>query len=196
MFDHQLASCLSAIQFKPIYAASNLARSRVVIRKGTPHELGPSRCQYDRSLAMSSPVARSNRRILIIDDTPSIHEDFRKTLCPEDVEDHLQAAEQALFGDVISRQVEHFELHSAFQGQEGLTKVEQALLQGQPYAMAFIDMRMPPGWDGLETIERLWQVDPKLQVALCTAYSDYSWEDIDERLELGDRLLILKKPFD
>lgn len=62
--------------------------------------------------------------------------------------------------------------------------------------MAFIDMRMPPGWDGLETIERLWQVDPKLQIALCTAYSDYSWEDIAERLQLGDRLLILKKPFD
>jgi len=145
---------------------------------------------------MSSPVARSNRRILIIDDTPSIHEDFRKTLCPEDVEDHLQAAEQALFGDVISRQVEHFELHSAFQGQEGLTKVEQALLQGQPYAMAFIDMRMPPGWDGLQTLERLWQVDPKLQVALCTAYSDYSLEEMNERVEMGDRLLILKKPFD
>ncbi|NWA27027.1 EAL domain-containing protein [Pseudomonas gingeri] len=145
---------------------------------------------------MSRPVARANRRVLIIDDTPSIHEDFRKTLCPEDVEDHLQAAEQALFGDVISRRVEHFELHSAFQGHEGLAKVEQALLQGQPYAMAFIDMRMPPGWDGLQTLERLWQADPKLQVALCTAYSDYSLEEMNERVEMGDRLLILKKPFD
>src|SRR3546814_11685645 len=79
---------------------------------------------------------------------------------------------------------------------EALNTVESALAEGKPYAMAFIDMRMPPGWDGLETIERLWRVDPKLQVALCTAYSDYSWEDIAERLELGDRLLILKKPFD
>jgi diguanylate cyclase (GGDEF)-like protein/PAS domain S-box-containing protein len=77
-----------------------------------------------------------------------------------------------------------------------LDKVEAALVKDLPYAMAFIDMRMPPGWDGLETIERLWQVDPKLQVVLCTAYSDYSWENIAERLELGDRLLILKKPFD
>lgn len=145
---------------------------------------------------MSSPAAHANRRILIIDDTPSIHEDFRKTLCPEEVEDHLQMAEQALFGDTIARKVECFELDSAFQGQEGLAKVEQALLQGQPYAMAFIDMRMPPGWDGLQTLERLWQVDPKLQVALCTAYSDYSLEEMNERVEMGDRLLILKKPFD
>ena len=145
---------------------------------------------------MSSPAAHANRRILIIDDTPSIHEDFRKTLCPEEVEDHLQMAEQALFGDTIARKVECFELDSAFQGQEGLAKVEQALLQGQPYAMAFIDMRMPPGWDGLQTLERLWQADPKLQVALCTAYSDYSLEEMNERVEMGDRLLILKKPFD
>jgi len=145
---------------------------------------------------MSSPAAHANRRILIIDDTPSIHEDFRKTLCPEEVEDHLQMAEQALFGDTIARKVDCFELDSAFQGQDGLAKVEQALLQGQPYAMAFIDMRMPPGWDGLQTLERLWQVDPKLQVALCTAYSDYSLEEMNERVEMGDRLLILKKPFD
>ena len=145
---------------------------------------------------MSIPAARANRRILIIDDTPSIHEDFRKTLCPEEVEDHLQMAEQALFGDTIARKVDCFELDSAFQGQDGLAKVEQALLQGQPYAMAFIDMRMPPGWDGLQTLERLWQADPKLQVALCTAYSDYSLEEMNERVEMGDRLLILKKPFD
>ncbi len=93
--------------------------------------------------------------------------------------------------------MQSFVIDSAFQGREALDKVESALANDSPYAMAFIDMRMPPGWDGLETIERLWQVDPKLQVALCTAYSDYSWEDIAERLELGDRLLILKKkPFD
>ncbi|HET6883025.1 MAG TPA: response regulator, partial [Pirellulales bacterium] len=60
----------------------------------------------------------------------------------------------------------------------------------------FVDMRMPPGWDGLETIKRLWQAEPKLQVVLCTAYSDYSWFEICEALSPGDRLLILKKPFD
>lgn len=74
--------------------------------------------------------------------------------------------------------------------------VESALARDTPYAMAFIDMRMPPGWDGLETIEQLWKVDPDLQIALCTAYSDYSWETMAERLAFGDQLLILKKPFD
>ncbi|NWB90625.1 EAL domain-containing protein [Pseudomonas agarici] len=147
-------------------------------------------------MAMSSMVPRINRRILVIDDTASIHQDFRKILCPSVVEDDLQSAESALFGAVITRSQYVFELDSAFQGQEGLVKVEQALAGNRPYAMAFIDMRMPPGWDGLETIERLWQVDPKLQIALCTAYSDYSLEDMSERVDMGDRLLILKKPFD
>ncbi|NVZ61005.1 EAL domain-containing protein [Pseudomonas gingeri] len=145
---------------------------------------------------MNSTADRGNRRILVIDDTASIHEDFRKILCPHVVEDDLQSAEEALFGTPVTRAQYAFELDSAFQGQDGLALVEQALAEERPYAMAFIDMRMPPGWDGLETIERLWQVDPKLQIALCTAYSDYSLEDMNERVDMGDRLLILKKPFD
>ncbi|MDY7560875.1 EAL domain-containing protein [Pseudomonas sp. 10B1] len=143
----------------------------------------------------TAPVAY-NRRILIIDDTLSIHQDFRKILCPElDSEQSLASAEAALFGTVKpSRKL--FELDSAYQGEEALAMVESALAEGRPYSLAFIDMRMPPGWDGLETIERLWKVDPKLQVALCTAFSDHSLEAMTERLEFGDQLLILKKPFD
>ncbi|WP_347901789.1 EAL domain-containing protein [Pseudomonas purpurea] len=146
---------------------------------------------------MKTPLGQANRRILIVDDTASIHQDFGKILAPQIFDDDaLSSAEEALFGAPAAVALQGFVLDSAFQGLEALAKVEAALAKDLPYAMAFIDMRMPPGWDGLETIERLWQVDPKLQVALCTAYSDYSWDDIAERLELGDRLLILKKPFD
>jgi DNA-binding LytR/AlgR family response regulator len=62
--------------------------------------------------------------------------------------------------------------------------------------MAFVDMRMPPGWDGIETTLRIWELDPRVQIVICTAYSDRSWEDILGRLGRSDRLLILKKPFD
>ena len=139
-------------------------------------------------MSMSSLLARTNRRILIVDDTASIHADFAKILSPPSFDDDsLISAEHALFGTSAAISLQSFLLDSAFQGLQALDKVETALANDLPYAMAFIDMRMPPGWDGLETIERLWQVDPKLQVALCTAYSDYSWEDIDERLELGGK---------
>ncbi|UQS17808.1 bifunctional diguanylate cyclase/phosphodiesterase [Pseudomonas sp. HS6] len=145
---------------------------------------------------MKTPFPQTNRRILIVDDTPAIHADFRKILTPDTSgESDLNALEQTLFG---TRQSPHltFQLDSAYQGQEALKLVQNALDEGRPYALAFTDMRMPPGWDGLETIEKLWAIDPNLQIALCTAYSDYSWEAMAERLEFGDQLLILKKPFD
>ncbi len=66
----------------------------------------------------------------------------------------------------------------------------------RPYAVAFVDMRMPPGWDGVETVEHLWQEDPDLQVVICTAFSDHAWEDVIQRLNKNDKLLILRKPFD
>lgn len=138
-----------------------------------------------------------NRRILLIDDTPSIHDDFRKILMPT-VESNplLDDMESALFGDTAKAQAQVFELHSAYGGEEGLGLLTTAMAQKSPYALAFVDMRMPQGWDGARTIEELWKVDRDLQVVVCTAYSDYAWEDLLERLHGHDRLLILKKPFD
>jgi diguanylate cyclase (GGDEF)-like protein/PAS domain S-box-containing protein len=137
-----------------------------------------------------------NRRILLVDDLPSIHEDFRKILCAPAATTDLDADEALLFGESTSTTSVRFKMDSAFQGIEALEKVEASLLAARPYAMAFIDMRMPPGWDGVETAERLWQVDPRLQIVFCTAFSDYAWPEVLTRLDVRDRLLILKKPFD
>jgi PAS domain S-box-containing protein len=57
-------------------------------------------------------------------------------------------------------------------------------------------VRMPPGWDGIETTSRLWAEDPDLQIVICTAYSDYGWDEMVRRLGQTDNLLLLKKPFD
>lgn len=138
-----------------------------------------------------------NRRILLIDDTPSIHEDFRKILMPPMEQNAaLDEMESALFGEAAKPQAPPFELDSAYGGQEGLQLLRTAMQQARPYALAFVDMRMPQGWDGAQTMEELWKVDPDLQVVVCTAYSDYSWEELLSRLKAHDRLLILKKPFD
>nr|WP_315492363.1 ATP-binding protein [uncultured Pseudomonas sp.] len=138
-----------------------------------------------------------NRRILLIDDTPSIHEDFRKILMPPMEQNAaLDEMESALFGEAAKPQAPPFELDSAYGGQEGLQLLCTAMQQARPYALAFVDMRMPQGWDGAQTMEELWKVDPDLQVVVCTAYSDYSWEELLSRLKAHDRLLILKKPFD
>jgi two-component system cell cycle sensor histidine kinase/response regulator CckA len=138
-------------------------------------------------------------RILIVDDNATIHQDIRKILCPPGAGADLLAAEQELFGAAIpaaGRPQVAFEIDSAYQGQEALARVEAALLEGRPYAMAFVDVRMPPGWDGIETIRHIWAKYPELQVVICTAYSDHSWDAIVHALEQPDSFVILKKPFD
>ena len=136
-------------------------------------------------------------RILVIDDNVAIHEDFRKILCPDVTPSVVDDLESSLFDSEATPAAEMaFEMDSAHQGQEALVKVQQAMAENRPYALAFVDGRMPPGWDGVETIMHLWQAYPELQVVICTAYSDYSWEQIIERVGQSDSLVILKKPFD
>jgi diguanylate cyclase (GGDEF)-like protein len=138
-------------------------------------------------------------RVLIIDDNPAIHEDFRMVLADDaDSDPNLSKIEDLLFGDGAgsSAKPPAFLLDYAMQGQHGAECVERALAERRPYAIAFVDMRMPPGWDGLETIERIWAVDPEIQIVICSAHSDYDWTDVVGRLGHTDKLLILKKPFE
>src|SRR5579859_2277096 len=141
---------------------------------------------------------KSCPRILIIDDTISIHDDFRKILCgPPQQEFDLDCVEAQLFGrNQAEPAVDRCEIISAYQGEEGLDAVREAEASARPFALAFVDMRMPPGWDGLETVIRLWEAAPDLQIVICTAYSDHSWAEIATRLGQNDKFVILKKPFD
>jgi two-component system sensor histidine kinase/response regulator len=152
------------------------------------------------SESAAAPVR--NSRILVIDDNHAIHADVRKILCPA-----INAASAALYeleADLLgapassapARTTALFTVDSAYQGREGLALVSQAVAQGSPYAVAFVDVRMPPGWDGVETTTELWKVAPDLQIVICTAHSDYSWDDMLARIGGSDRLVILKKPFD
>jgi two-component system sensor histidine kinase/response regulator len=146
---------------------------------------------------MNNPSDGKNLRILVIDDNRSIHEDFRKILMGDDPTGAAASMESALFGaPTETRRALRFEVESAYQGQEGLAMTQRALAEGRPYAMAFMDMRMPPGWDGVETTARIWEADPDIQIVICTAYSDYSWDEMSKRLGSSDKLVILKKPFD
>jgi signal transduction histidine kinase len=143
-------------------------------------------------------LTERNRRILVVDDNPTIHADFRRILTASQGPDELDAEAARLFGDaaVAASPATDFELDSAMQGQDALALVTRAGEEGRPYALAFVDMRMPPGWDGLTTIDKLWAVDPDLQVVICTAYSDHSWDEIRKKLPAHERWLVLKKPFD
>jgi len=139
-----------------------------------------------------------NRRILIIDDNQDIHGDFEKILGGTARDESFRSARSAfLGGDAAPAPTStSFELAHSYQGEEGFRLVEQSRRDERPYAVAFVDVRMPPGWDGIKTIEHLWGIDDDLQVVICTAYADYSFDEIVAKLGSSDRLLILKKPFD
>ncbi len=138
-------------------------------------------------------------RVIVIDDNEAIHDDFRKILATEaDFEcDELAALEAELLGLTPEPEgAQGFAVDSAISGEAGLKLVEASAQTDRPYNVAFVDVRMPGGWDGIETAQRLWAADPSLQIVICTAYSDYTWQDMTGRLGAPGRWLILKKPFE
>jgi two-component system, NtrC family, sensor kinase len=158
---------------------------------------------FDADAAAGTPLIvhaiAVNPRILLVDDNAHIHEDFRRVLGPKSSSnDELAALGAEIFGDSAAPAARGaaFELDSAFQGEEALGKVVAALAAGRPYALAFVDVRMPPGWDGVKTTSEILRADPNLSVVICSAYSDHSWEEMSSAFGDTDRVLILKKPFD
>ncbi len=147
---------------------------------------------------MNDLPAERNRRILVIDDNRAIHDDFRKILFPDGI---AAAAFNKTATELFGKQTKgvrriRYEIDSAYQGQEGVMLVKQALEKGRPYAMAFVDVRMPPGWDGVATTRKILELDPDIQIVICTAHADYSWDEMFQKIGNRDGLLILKKPFD
>ncbi|HWB11529.1 MAG TPA: response regulator [Pirellulales bacterium] len=157
-------------------------------------------------MATQSAPTAAPRRLLIIDDNKDIHADFRKVFdgLPSGAADSaIDQLEADLFGGdsraggaAGERRLLSVEVHSAYQGEDGVRMAVEAARRGQPYYMAFVDVRMPPGIDGVQTIKRLWKELPNLQCVICTAYSDYDWNQISTELGQTGNLLILKKPFD
>ncbi len=136
-------------------------------------------------------------RVLVIDDSPDMHEVIRKILATDDSQARpLAQVEKEIHGTPApERLMPRFEIDCAHQGQDGLTHVTRARAAGRPYSVAFVDGRMPPGWDGIETIGHLWDADPALEIVLLTGFSDYSLQEIARQLQRMEQLLVLKKPF-
>ncbi|MFA7256610.1 MAG: ATP-binding protein [Kiritimatiellales bacterium] len=131
-----------------------------------------------------------NTRILIIDDDEGVRNSFREILQPANsgAEAAAQLAEAStiLFSGKKSQSsgetkrssaTFNFEFDEASNGQNGYEMVKTALEKKRPYAAIFVDMRMP-GWDGLETVGHLREIDQRCEIIFVTAYSDHSIEEI------------------
>ncbi len=141
-----------------------------------------------------------NNRILAIDDEEEILELFVKILAggTREPSQELDALARLLRrdDDPGADQTRRFQVTTASQGEQGVALVRQAVEEGRPYSVVFVDMRMPPGWDGIRTIKEIHRLDRFVQIVVVTAYSDVSISEVVSRVGFTDRLLYLKKPFD
>lgn len=141
-------------------------------------------------------------KILVVDDEETVLEAYDTVLSPHKTksEEVLIDNAKALFGDSPTfpgRLQKRFsaDLLPAQQGKDAVQIVKESVDSGNPISMAFIDMRMPPGIDGLETARQILEQDDKIEIVFVTAYSDYSLEDIGKTIGKS-RYYFLKKPFD
>lgn len=143
----------------------------------------------------------ANNRVLIVDDQAEIHDDFAEMLTDQT---GTRASDDAAMAFTRGRtEVPHadravfpdFELSHALNGAEACAHVEKAWGSDRPFALAFVDVRMPPGMDGVETIQRIRETDRDIEIVIMTAYSDRSFDDIVRSAEPLHKTLYVRKPF-
>ena len=138
-----------------------------------------------------------NRRILLVDDEQKILEELQKVLSPDEMAGReLKSLESRLFGQSAKTgsAKKTYDVHCCHQGDEAVKAVQKALKNQQPFAVAFLDIRMPPGPDGVWTAEQIRKIDPNLQIVMMTGYSDFDISEIAKRVPPEDKLLYVQKP--
>ncbi len=137
-------------------------------------------------------------RILIIDDEPAMHESYRACLSPRSTADAnvAQLASELFGSEAANSDPLPFDLVHASQGLDGVREVERATLDDAPFAVAFIDIRMPPGIDGKETARRIRAIDPDINLVIVTGYSDFSPAEISRAAGPADKIFYIAKPFE
>ena len=136
-----------------------------------------------------------NMQVLIVDDQEEIHADFREMLAPkrgklstDDFAAQFGSADEAKF-------LPAFKLRNARSGDEAFQIVASQRERNRPVAVAYVDIRMPPGIDGVETVRRIRAVDQDIEVVFMTAYADKPLHEIVQDMELLHKLLYIRKPF-
>jgi DNA-binding NtrC family response regulator len=142
-------------------------------------------------------IMQQNRKILLVDDEARIVDELFKVLTPQELgNDELVELEDHLFGTSESnkKQTVSYDVCRCQQGDEAICEVQKALEKEQPFAVAFIDVQMPPGPDGVTTAEQIRKLDPNIQIVIITGHSDFDVCEITERIPPEDKLLFLQKP--
>jgi two-component system, NtrC family, sensor kinase len=154
---------------------------------------------------------KRNRKILVVDDQQDLREQLAKLLRKAGQKDEThslieqmrarllgnkEATEEVPESDQESSDdVSPYIVEIAAQGEEAWNMVKEANKNDDSYAVMFLDMRMPPGWDGLETATKIREIDKNIEIVIMTAYADHDQAQIAEQVGMPEKLLYIKKPF-
>jgi len=147
-----------------------------------------------------------NKKVIIVDDQKDLREQLAKLLKNANKRNETSSLVQQMRSRLLGKQAEEAEaeenaeeggylVDTAGQGEEGYELIKKAVEQKVPYAIVFLDMRMPPGWDGLETAKKIREVDKDIEIVIMTAYADHDQKTIAESVGVPEKLLYIKKPF-
>lgn len=136
-----------------------------------------------------------NNRVLVVDDQTEIHNDFIEMLTPDTSGRSTDAFAATFMDEVDGFTFPQYEIMHATGGEEACRIVQDAIDSGDPIALAFVDVRMPPGIDGVETIRQIRRIDCDIEIVIMTAYADRPLSDIIQDMELLHKLLYIRKPF-
>ncbi len=138
-------------------------------------------------------------RVLVVDDEPNLVQDYRYILGGSRASDPAALSdklERDLFGAGLENgKFPEIDLTTHHQGREAVEAVRAAVEEGRPYALAFVDLYLAPGLDGLQTAEQIRAVDPDVYIVLVSARSDLHPLELSERVPPVDQLFFVKKPF-
>ncbi len=136
-----------------------------------------------------------NNRVLIVDDQEEIHDDFEEILKPSLSGSSTDELAKSFISEVDDNFLPEFELFHARSGEEAYEIVKAGKESNSPIAVAHIDVRMPPGIDGIETTRMIRQIEKDIEIVIMTAYTDKSLSEIVRDMELLHKLLYIRKPF-
>src|SRR5262245_51862531 len=153
-------------------------------------------------------MSQSNKtpiRVLVVDDDPDILVAYRQVLndsVPSSDRAAIDQLRAKLFSSAkdsapagASPAAAKFEPIVCNGAEAAVAAVREACDAGKPISVAFIDMRMPPGPDGAWAAERIREIDPQIEIVICTAYSDVDPAELGRRVPPSDKLFYLQKPF-
>ena len=153
-----------------------------------------------RGIMSNQQPAGSINRVLVVDDDARIIGDFLRCLGedfePDAVTSTLGDLEKVLLGEESEEDsASRFEVHSRNQGEGAVDAVAAALERGEPYAIAFIDVHMPPGMDGIGAAKRIRELDPNINIVMVTGSLGLDPDILGRQIPPADKVFLFKKPF-